>query len=106
MDSRKNSGKSGLQDERLENIPYSRHNTLYNTPAAQHEERVAQEKTINRKAGLAGIFGKLGNLPEWNVPGRGQLCGKALNNGIAWASCLAFLKFGMSIDRSMLGTRN
>jgi hypothetical protein len=98
MDSRKNSEKSDLHDERLETTPFSPNDALYDTPATQHEEGVAQEKAADRRGGLAGMFQKLGNLPEWNVPGHGQLRGKALNNGIAWASCLAFLMFGMFFD--------
>lgn len=95
MDSRKNSEKSEkTQDEHFENTPFSRNDALYDSPAANHEERIAQEKHADRKTGAAGIFQKLGNLPEWPVPGLGQLRGKALNNGIAWTSWLAFLMFG------------
>jgi hypothetical protein len=83
-----------LQDERHENMLLSRNDAMYNVPAAHHDERIAQEKAADRKGGMLGMFSKLGNLPEWNVPGYGQLRGKALNNSIAWASCLAFLMFG------------
>lgn len=97
MDSRKNSEKSdNLQDEHFENSPISRDDAIHDAPAAHHEERIAQEKAADSKGGVKGVFQKLGNLPEWNVPGCGQLRGKALNNGIAWASCLAFLMFGAS----------
>lgn len=41
MDSRKNSEKSDLQDERLENTPFSRNDALYDTTAAHYEERIA-----------------------------------------------------------------
>lgn len=95
MDSRKNSEKSEkTQDEQYENAAFSGNEALYNTPAAYHEERIAEEKVADRKGGIAGVFQKLGNLPEWKVPGFGRLRGKALNNGIAWASWLAFLMFG------------
>ncbi|KAJ4984323.1 hypothetical protein SVAN01_10164 [Stagonosporopsis vannaccii] len=95
MDSRKNSEKSEkTQDEQYENAAFSRNDAIYDTPAAHHEERIAQEKAADRKSGTAGVFQKLGNLPEWKVPGFGRLRGKALNNGIAWASWLAFLMFG------------
>ncbi|KAF3031566.1 hypothetical protein E8E12_002147 [Didymella heteroderae] len=94
MDSKKNSEKSDLHNERLENTPFSRKDALYDSPAAHHNERIAQEKAAGRKGGLPGMFQKFDILPEWNVPGCGQLRGKALNNGIAWASCLAFLMFG------------
>lgn len=104
MDSRKNSEKSDLQDERLENTPFSRNDALYDTTVAHHEERFAQDKAADRKGGIAGMFQKLGNLPEWNVPGYGQLRGKALNDGIAWASCLAFLMFGKTSNMSKMET--
>lgn len=105
MDSRENSEKSDLGNEHLENTPSNRNDTLHGTTAAYHERRIAREKAANRKGELAGIFQKLGNLPEWNVPRYGQLHGKALNNGIAWASCLAFLMFGMSKNQSIYGTQ-
>jgi|SRR5690242_16021831 len=95
MDSRKNSEKSERsQDEQYENAAFARNDALYDTPAAHHEERIAQEKAADRKSGIAGVFQTFGNLPEWEVPGFGRLRGKALNNGIAWASWLAFLMFG------------
>lgn len=96
MDSRKNSEKSDkLQDEQLEDTLFSRNDTVYDAPGARREKKILQEKAANKKGGVAGIFQKLGNLPEWDVPGYGQLRGKALNTGIAWASCLAFLMFGV-----------
>lgn len=98
MDSRKNSEKSDkLQDEHFENSSVLRDVAIHDAPAAHHEERIAQEKAAESKGGAKGIFQKLGNLPEWKVPGYGQLRGKALNTGIAWASCLAFLMFGAFI---------
>jgi hypothetical protein len=80
-----------LQNEHHEDTSFSRNDALNNTPAAHHEEQIVQEKAANREGGMLGMFQKLGDLPEWNVPGYGQLRGKALNNSIAWASCLAFL---------------
>lgn len=104
MDSRKDSEKFDIQEERLENTPFSRNEALHDTPAAHHDGRIAQEKAADRKTGLTGTFQKLGNLPEWKVPGCGQLRGKALNDGIAWTSCLAFLMFGMSSNQIVPGT--
>lgn len=83
-----------LHTECHEDTSFSRNDAAYSPPAAHHEEQIAQEKADNRKGGMLGVFQKLGNLPEWNCPGYGQLRGKALNNAIAWASCLAFLMFG------------
>lgn len=91
----KTSGKSDkLQDEHNEDTKLSRNDALYNSPAANHEESITQEKAAARKGGISKVFSKLGNLPEWSIPGHGQLRGEALNNSIAWASCLAFLMFG------------
>lgn len=91
----KNSEKSDkLQDERREDASFWRNDAMHNTPAADHEKSIARKKAADRKGGMLGMFQKLGNLPEWNVPGYGQLRGKALNSAIAWASCLAFLMFG------------
>ncbi|KAJ8116045.1 hypothetical protein OPT61_g2450 [Boeremia exigua] len=92
MDSRKNSEKS--QDEHFENAPFPRSSSPHHTPASSHEGKVVKEEGADSKGGLLGTFQKMGNLPEWNVPGFGRLRGKALNNGIAWASWLAFLMFG------------
>ncbi|KAJ4358805.1 hypothetical protein N0V95_002727 [Ascochyta clinopodiicola] len=83
-----------FQDERHENTLFSRNDGPYDSPVAHHEQHVAQEKAVDRKGGVLGKFQRLGNLPEWDVPGYGQLRGKTLNNTIAWASCLAFLMFG------------
>jgi hypothetical protein len=48
----------------------------------------------DKPSGIIGLFSKLGDLPEWSVPGIGQLQGAALNWGIAACSCTAFLMFG------------
>jgi hypothetical protein len=48
----------------------------------------------DRPFGVLGFFSRMGNIPEWDVPGVGQLQGKLLNTAIAWCSCLAFLMFG------------
>jgi hypothetical protein len=57
-----------------------------------HQHRIEQERAVDRPK---GTFSKLGDLPEWNVPGKsGRLRGKALNTSISWVSCLAFLMFG------------
>ncbi|KAH6629147.1 hypothetical protein C7974DRAFT_310842 [Boeremia exigua] len=95
MDSRRNSEKSEkTQDDRFENTLFSHNEAPYDTSTTHHEERVAREKASGRKGGITGMFQGLGDLPEWDVPGLGRLRGKALNNGIAWASWLAFLMFG------------
>jgi len=63
-------------------------------PPQDLQHAIEQEKAADRPTGIRAIFSKLGDLPEWNVPGHGQLQGKALNTTIACCSCLAFLMFG------------
>lgn len=86
------------EKKRSDHSPDSRHDVVTannpTLPQAGLETTIEQEKADDRRGGVLGIFSKLGNLPEWNVPGRGQLHGKALNTAIAWCSCLAFLMFG------------
>jgi hypothetical protein len=62
--STKSSEKSDLEEERLENTPFSHKDVPYDTSTAHHDERIAQEKAADRRDGLAGMFQKLGNRPE------------------------------------------
>ena len=75
-------------DSRIDNL--TTHQPLPTPP----DDAIELKHTTTRPSGILGTFSKLGNLPEWHVPGRGQLHGKALNSAIAWCSCLAFLMFG------------
>ncbi|EOA88184.1 uncharacterized protein SETTUDRAFT_160662 [Exserohilum turcica Et28A] len=89
MDSKTSSEKRSEQspDTRIDDVDY------YPSRTSPHNS-IEQEKSENGPTGVLGAFSRLGNLPEWDVPGHGLLQGKALNNAIAWCSCLAFLMFG------------
>lgn len=75
-------------DSRIDDVNVQR------PPILPPQESIEQQKKQDRPSGILGIFSKLGNLPEWNVHGCGQLHGKALDRAISWCSCLAFLMFG------------
>lgn len=84
-------------EKRTEHVPDSHYHNLNHSqqsPDIPAQQKIEQQKEAHRPSGVLGKLSALGNLPEWNVPGRGQLHGKALNNAIAWCSCLAFLMFG------------
>ncbi|KNG50778.1 sugar transporter-like protein [Stemphylium lycopersici] len=82
-------------EKRSEHSPDTRiDNVNYHQSHASPQNSIEKEKAADRRTGILGAFSKLGNLPEWEVPGYGLLQGKALNNSIAWCSCLAFLMFG------------
>lgn len=87
-----------LEKRKSEHSPDSRYDDVDQQNVAalppQMEECIQQGKKQDEAAGGKAIFSRLGDLPEWNVPGVGLLHGKALNNAIAWTSCLAFLMFG------------
>jgi hypothetical protein len=82
-------------EKRVEHSPDTRIDNVDNRQShASPQNSIEQEKAADRPTGALGVLSKLGSLPEWNVPGYGLLQGKALNNAIAWCSCLAFLMFG------------
>lgn len=86
------------EKKRSEHSPDSKYDHVHpNDTVTQPQDVqhvIEHEKAAARPSGVRGIFSKLGDLPEWNVPGHGQLQGKALNTAIACCSCLAFLMFG------------
>lgn len=85
------------EEKRSEHSPDSRydvHSTQQQLPPQPPLDLIEQQKARDQPTGIMGTFSALGNLPEWNVPGKGQLHGAALNNAIAWCSCFAFLMFG------------
>jgi hypothetical protein len=85
------------EKKRSEHSPDSRydHVDVNNTINAQPDDQHRTEQVpADKHSGILSVFSKLGNLPEWNVPGIGLLQGKLLNTAIAWCSCLAFLMFG------------
>jgi hypothetical protein len=93
--SRKSTNSEKLQDDQFEDARFTNNNAGYGDPVQLHQHRIEQEKAASRPTGIWGTFSKLGDLPEWNVPGKsGRLRGKALNTSISWVSCLAFLMFG------------
>ncbi|KAL6709898.1 hypothetical protein ACN47E_000683 [Coniothyrium glycines] len=75
-------------DSRNEDVNAQQH------PILPPQESIDRQQSQTQPSGTLGAFSRLGNLPEWGVPGYGQLHGKALNNAISWCSCLAFLMFG------------
>jgi len=88
-------GSEKMDEKRSEHSPDTRiDNINYDNPSSSSQHAIEQQKAASQPSGVLGIFSKLGNLPEWHVPGAGLLQGKALNTAIAWCSCLAFLMFG------------
>lgn len=87
MDSETNHSEH-LPDPRLDNTSPQQPLSL------PSDDAIDRQKATSPPSGFLRSFSKLGNLPEWNVPWYGQLQCKALNNAIAWCSCLAFLMFG------------
>jgi hypothetical protein len=83
-----------VDEKRSERSPDTRIDNLNYENSSSSQTVIEQQKAASQPSGVLGIFSKLGNLPEWHVPGVGLLQGKALNNSIAWCSCLAFLMFG------------
>ena len=82
-----------IDEKRSEHSPDTRIDNL-NYENSSSQAAIEQQKSASQPSGILGTFSKLGNLPEWHVPGFGLLQGKALNNAISWCSCLAFLMFG------------
>jgi hypothetical protein len=83
-------------NERAEDEGTTRGSAGSGDPVLVHQQRIEQERAAaGRPEGVWGVFSRLGDLPEWNVPGKkSRLRGKALNTAISWVSCLAFLMFG------------
>lgn len=86
------------EKKHAEHSPDSHYDDVdHNSGMSSHQNMsraVEAEKAADRPSGVLDMFSKLGNLPEWDVPGVGLLQGKLLNTAIAWTSCLAFLMFG------------
>jgi len=83
---------SPVEKKRSDHSPDSRDDQIEAINPPLHHRQIPNAPTP--PSGVLGIFSKLGNLPEWPVPGTGLLSGKLLNTAIAWCSCLAFLMFG------------
>ncbi|RYO71857.1 Sugar transporter [Alternaria arborescens] len=83
-----------MDEKCLEHSPDTRVDNLNYENSSSSQAAIEQQKSASQPSGILGTFSKLGNLPEWHVPGFGLLQGKALNNAISWCSCLAFLMFG------------
>jgi hypothetical protein len=83
-------------DERTEDEGATRGTAEFGESVLMHQQRTEQESAAEgRPEGVWGASSRLGELPEWNVPGKkNRLSGKALNTAISWVSCLAFLMFG------------
>lgn len=65
-----------------------------NESETSYEQRKQEQRNASPPHGIWGAFSKLGNLPEWNIPGKGELRGNALNTSISWLASMAFLMFG------------
>jgi hypothetical protein len=87
-------GSEKTDEKRSEHSPDTRIDNLHYENPSSSQDAIQRQKAASQPSGVLGIFSKLGNLPEWHVPGAGLLQGKALNTAIAWCSCLAFLMFG------------
>ena len=87
-------GSEKMDEKRSEHSPDARIDNINYGNSSSSQDAIEQQKAASQPSGVLGFFSKLGNLPEWHVPGIGLLQGKTLNTAIAWCSCLAFLMFG------------